>query len=52
MFLQAKKVGQAGQQYARDNLLPQDVFCYHALLFKVVGTGRVMGLISLQYFPL
>lgn len=34
---QARKMAQAGQQYVRDNLLGKDIFCYHAVLFKVSG---------------
>ena len=31
----AQEIAQAGQMYARTNLMPQDIFCYHANLFHV-----------------
>ncbi|KAL1124031.1 hypothetical protein AAG570_001801 [Ranatra chinensis] len=31
----AQEIAKAGQLYARNNLLPQHIFCYHAVLFKV-----------------
>ncbi|KAK7861819.1 hypothetical protein R5R35_000582 [Gryllus longicercus] len=30
----AKQIAAAAQTFARENLLPQDIICYHALLFK------------------
>ena len=30
-----RKIGSNGRQYAVDNLLPKDIFCYHAVLFEV-----------------
>lgn len=30
----AKEIAEAGQMYARNNLLPRDIFCYHANLFN------------------
>lgn len=30
----AQEIGRAGTKYARENILPQDVFCYHAHLFN------------------
>lgn len=32
---EARKIAKAGQDYARNNLMPQDIFCYHAHLFNV-----------------
>lgn len=34
----AKEIAEAGQMYARNNLLPRDIFCYHAHLFNVSKT--------------
>lgn len=31
----AWEIAQRGQEFARNNLLPHDIFCYHAQLFKV-----------------
>ncbi|KAG7196700.1 hypothetical protein KM043_016030 [Ampulex compressa] len=31
--VRALKISKAARQFARDNLLPQDVFCYHGVLF-------------------
>ena len=33
--LEARKMGEAGRRFANENLLPRDIFCYHAVLFKV-----------------
>lgn len=30
-----RQIGINGRQYAIDNLLPKDIFCYHALLLQV-----------------
>lgn len=30
---EAQQIAKSARQFARDNLLPQDVFCYHAVLF-------------------
>lgn len=32
---EARKILLAGQEYARNNLLPQNVLCYHIVLLKV-----------------
>lgn len=32
---EARKIVLAGQEYARNNLLPQNVLCYHIVLLKV-----------------
>lgn len=32
---EAHKIAMTGQEYARNNLLPHDIFCYHAVLFNV-----------------
>jgi hypothetical protein len=32
---EAQTIARTGQKFARENLMPQDVFCYHAVLFKV-----------------
>lgn len=29
------QISRRGQLYARENLMPRDIFCYHAVLFKV-----------------
>jgi len=31
----AQIIARTGQKFAQENLMPQDVFCYHAVLFKV-----------------
>lgn len=31
---EAKKIAQAGQKFAQDNLMPKDIFCYHGRLFE------------------
>ena len=31
----ARQIAKAGQNYARNHLLPQHVICYHAVLFNV-----------------
>lgn len=31
----AQSIARNGQKFARENLMPQDVFCYHAVLFEV-----------------
>ena len=33
--LEARRMGEAGRRFANENLLPRDIFCYHAVLFKV-----------------
>lgn len=32
---EAQKIAKNGQEYAKKNLLPQDIFCYHVHLFRV-----------------
>ncbi|XP_065578859.1 protein O-glucosyltransferase 2-like [Artemia franciscana] len=32
--LEARRMGEAGRRFANENLLPRDIFCYHAVLFK------------------
>jgi hypothetical protein len=32
---EAQRIARTGQKFAQENLMPQDVFCYHAVLFKV-----------------
>ena len=32
---EARLIGMNGRKYATENLLPKDIFCYHAVLFKV-----------------
>lgn len=32
---EAQTIARTGQKFAQENLMPQDVFCYHAVLFKV-----------------
>lgn len=32
---EAQIIARTGQKFAQENLMPQDVFCYHAVLFKV-----------------
>jgi hypothetical protein len=32
---EAQAIARTGQKFAQENLMPQDVFCYHAVLFKV-----------------
>lgn len=32
---EARKIVLAGQEYARNNLLPQNVLCYHIVLLQV-----------------
>lgn len=31
---EAKEIAVTGQQYAKENLLPMNIFCYHALLLN------------------
>ncbi|PNF41553.1 KDEL motif-containing protein 1 [Cryptotermes secundus] len=31
---EAQTIARTGQKFAQENLMPQDVFCYHAVLFK------------------
>jgi len=33
--VKAQIIARTGQKFAQENLMPQDVFCYHAVLFKV-----------------
>lgn len=33
---EARKIGAQARKYAVNNLLPKDIFCYHALVFKVL----------------
>lgn len=30
-----KVIAENGRKYAQENLMPKDVYCYHAALFKV-----------------
>ena len=32
---QVKIIAENGRKYAQENLMPRDVYCYHAALFKV-----------------
>lgn len=32
---EVRKIGKAGSEYARENLMPLNIFCYHGLLFEV-----------------
>ncbi|XP_021950618.1 protein O-glucosyltransferase 2 [Folsomia candida] len=31
---EVRKIGKAGSEYARENLMPLNIFCYHGLLFE------------------
>lgn len=35
LFPQAKKIAKAGQEFARNNLMGDDIFCYYFKLFQV-----------------
>ena len=35
----AKRIAEAGRTFARDNLMPDKIYCYTALLFKVIITS-------------
>lgn len=41
--VEARKIAQNGRKYAEDNLLPQDVICYHAVLFQVSCEACCVG---------
>ncbi|XP_071448438.1 protein O-glucosyltransferase 2-like [Hetaerina americana] len=38
---EAKRIGEAGREFADQNLTPQSIFCYHAALFKAWSTKLV-----------
>ncbi|XP_067001776.2 protein O-glucosyltransferase 2 [Anabrus simplex] len=38
---EARKISLNGQKFARENLMPHDIFCYHAVLFKEWSTRLV-----------
>ena len=41
LLFQAKKIAKNGQKFMQENLMPRDIFCYHAAFFKV-GAPFVM----------
>lgn len=43
-----RQIGANGRQYARNHLLPKDIICYHATLFKVwfSSANTILSLIS------
>ena len=40
-FSQAKEIAENGQKFVQENLMSEDIFCYHVLLFEVRITIRV-----------
>ncbi|XP_046604805.1 protein O-glucosyltransferase 2-like isoform X1 [Neodiprion virginianus] len=50
----AYKVSRNGQLFARDNLMPQNIFCYHAVLFKEWSNrlkSKVVRLAGMEEVP-
>lgn len=33
---EARNISRNAQEFAKDNLMPKDIFCYYAVLFKVI----------------
>lgn len=48
---QAKKIALNGQKFARNNLMPQDIFCYYAVLLQVITYQKSMMSLRNVYIP-
>lgn len=38
---EVRRIGASGRQFAVNNLLPKDIICYHAVLFKVCSNAAI-----------
>lgn len=48
---EARQIGANGRRYASEHLLPKDIICYHAVLFKVsLSLLLILTLLSLQLY--